>query len=70
MLMALMGGGNGNGTPPQANPMQQQAAQMPQNPLLNGMNASLGGSGGTSLGTPQDAYSAMFQQTPPMGAAY
>jgi len=46
------------------NQMQNQAAQMPQSPLANGMNASLGASGGTSLGTPQDMYAAMMQQPP------
>ena len=52
---------------PQMNALQQQA--MPQNPLMNGMNASLGASGGNSLGTPQDMYAAMMQ-APPMGAGY
>jgi hypothetical protein len=49
----------------QPNQMNQQAAPMPQNPLLNGMNASLGGTTGASLATPQDqAMMAMFQQAP------
>ena len=84
MLMALMGGGNGqqtgqaNQTQAQVNPynnpaiqaqqlnqMNQQTAPLPQNPLLNGMNASLGASTGASLGTPTDqAMQAMFQQVP------
>ena len=71
MLMALMGGGAGNG--PAQGPLNQ-AASMPMPPastapLANGQNASLGATSGASLGTPQDAYAAMFQ-APPMGAGY
>ena len=71
MLMALMGGGSGNG--PAQGPLNQ-AASVPTPtastaPLANGQNASLGAPAGTSLGTPQDAYAAMFQ-APQMGAGY
>lgn len=65
MLMALMGGGNGTTPSQQNNPMQQQAASIPQNPLANGMNASLGATAGASLATPQDmAMQAMMSQIP------
>ena len=72
MLMALMHGGNGNAPP--VNAPLNQAASMPMPPastapLANGQNASLGATGGNSLGTPQDMYQAMMAQ-PPMGAGY
>lgn len=73
MLMALMGGGNGapQGVPPGSPmlggaPQQQQLMNMPQAPLMNGQNASLGATAGASLGTPQDmAMQAMMSQVPP-----
>ena len=73
MMMALMHGGNGAQQPvPAGSPMmggaaqQQQMMNMPQQPLMNGQNASLGATGGASLGTPQDAMmNAMMSQIPP-----
>lgn len=73
MLMALMGGGNGAQQPvPAGLPMtggaarQQQMINMPQQPLMNGQNASQSVPGGASLGTPQDmAMQAMMSQVPP-----
>lgn len=72
MLMALMGGGTGGQQPvPAGSPMmggapqQQQMMNMPQQPLMNGQNASQGATNGASLATPQDmAMQAMMSQVP------
>ena len=65
MLMALMGGGTGQQTG-RSNAMQAPVNPLMQQPLANGMNASLGAASGASLGTPQDmAMQAMMSQVPP-----
>jgi hypothetical protein len=71
MLMALMGGGSGQQGVPPGSPMmggaaqQQQMMNMPQQPLMNGQNASLGAATGASLATPQDMMmNSMMQPVP------
>ena len=76
MLMALQGqqqqgmgtAGMGSGLAAMA---QQPVAPspMPQAPLMNGQNASLGASGGASLGTPADMYQALMTPPPMMNPA-
>jgi hypothetical protein len=51
---------------PQAGAQQSAMQGMPQAPLMNGQNASLGGTSGSSATTPQDMYAAMMQSPPMM----